>query len=79
MIKRQHILFNHGPLVGSHSAGLAGVVGCFFALFRYFFFFAVLFSFAWLFQLLVCSLFFIFFFISRVVVLSFVSFFREED
>lgn len=76
MIKRQHILFNHGPLVGSHSAGLAGVVGCFFALFRYFFFFfAVLFSFAWLFQLLVCSL----FFISRVVVLSFVSFFREED
>ena len=27
MIKRQHISFDHGPPVGSHSAGLAGVVG----------------------------------------------------
>ena len=45
MIKRQHISFDHGPPVGSHSAGLAGVVG-------YLFFF-----FARLFQSVVCFFF----------------------
>ena len=45
MIKRQHISFDHGPPVSSHSAGLAGVVG-------YLFFF-----FARLFQSVVCFFF----------------------
>lgn len=41
MIKR-HISFDHGPPVGSHSAGLAGVAGYLFAFFTFFFVFVFL-------------------------------------
>ena len=34
MIKR-HISFDHGPPVGSHSAGLAGVLGYLFAILHF--------------------------------------------
>lgn len=67
MIKR-HISFDHGPPVGSHSAGLAGVAGYLFAFFTFFFvffFFYLTFS--------VGRLLFV-----RAVVLSFLSFFRQK-
>lgn len=67
MIKR-HISFDHGPPVGSHSAGLAGVVGYLFAFLHfslYLFFFYSTFS-------VNCLLF------VRAVVLSFLSFFKQK-
>ena len=53
MIKR-HISFDHGPPVGSHSAGLAGVLGYLFAILH--------FSLLLLFFLFFCLVFFLFFF-----------------
>ena len=55
MIKR-HISFDHGPPVGSHSAGLAGVLGYLFAILH--------FSLLLLFFLFFCFLFFFFFYLT---------------
>lgn len=72
LVIKRHISFDHGPPVGSHSAGLAGVAGYLFAflhfsllLFFVFFFFYLTFS--------VGRLLFV-----RAVVLSFLSFFRQK-
>ena len=54
MIKR-HISFDHGPPVGSHSAGLAGVLGYLFAILH--------FSLLLLFFLFFCFFLFLFFFL----------------
>ena len=62
MIKR-HISFDHGPPVGSHSAGLAGVLGYLFAILH--------FSLLLLFFLFFCFFFvFVFFFFYLTISVS---------
>lgn len=81
LVIKRHISFDHGPPVGSHSAGLAGVLGYLFAILH--------FSLLLLFFLFFCLVFFLFFFFTwlfqsavllfvRAVVLSFLSFFWQK-
>lgn len=63
MIKR-HISFDHGPPVGSHSAGLAGVVGYLFTFLHFSLYLFLSFFFTRLFQSVVCFLFALSYFLS---------------